>query len=159
MTCVFDVLDVFPGTVLESVQRHGLPVNSESLSVLNVSKSWDLEWEQCKGAAHAQVLLLVHLLRLTSILIILDREVVIQELSVKSTHDHDLIGSDLAHSCSLSRSNRGRHLCLLKVNFLPLLVVQVVNVELEALNGAGVLFVGILDSAEHVDEFMIEVAT
>lgn len=155
---VFDVLDIFPAVLLESVQSHCLPVYGQSLSLLDVSESRHLEWEQIECSAHAQVLLFVQLFWLASLLVVLERVEVVQKLAVEATNNHDFIWADLAHSCALSRSDQRGSLNLLNIDSLPLVFEWVVDVVVVALNRGRVLFVRILNAAEHIYEFMVEVA-
>lgn len=157
-TCILDMLHILPAVVLESVECHGLPIDSKRLSVLYITKCRDLERKQCEGSTHRQILLLVDFLWLASVGIILDSEVIVQELAVEAANDDDLVWADLAHASTLSGGDRHLHLSLGEVHFFPLTALEAVQVEGEALDGLGVLLVGVLDAAEHVDEAMVEMA-
>lgn len=159
MSSVLDVLHVFPAIVLHAIQSHRLPVHGQGLSIFDATKGWHLEGEQGECATHAQVLLLVHFLWLASLHVILDGEVVIQEFTIESTDNHNLIVSDLAHSSTLASGDLSRDLDLVQVNSLPVLVLQIIQIELETLYRGRVLFVRVLDTTEDVNEFVIEMST
>ena len=88
---MFNMLVIRPLGAIEVEKWHILPVDSISKSILDVTNSWDLEWEERRALDHwSLVFLFAHLNRVT-LVIDLDQVVVAQEFTVESTDYHNFV--------------------------------------------------------------------
>ena len=102
---MLNMLVIRPLGAIEVEKWHILPVDSISKSILDVTNSWDLEWEQRRALDHwSLVFLFAHLNRVT-LVIDLDQVVVAQEFTVESTDYHNFVWRQLGHAGTLSGSN------------------------------------------------------
>ena len=132
---------------------HVLPVNSNNLSFLNVSDCWHLEWEQLLIWRSFE---LRELVDITVGLITGDEVVVLAELAIESTYDHELTFGQLAHTSTLP--GRDHVVWVLGLDPFPF-VVEIGVGKLHSFKRSRVLFVGILDSTENIYKFIIEIRT
>lgn len=86
-----------------SEEVHVLPIDGVGLFGLNVTYGWYLEWEEGQALGESVVFILVDLLNVSALNFCVNQVEITEELTIKPTHDDDLILTQLAHARPLPR--------------------------------------------------------
>ena len=133
---------------------HMLPINCNDLSLVNISNSWDLEWEQWLLSWSFEFSKLVDV---SFYFITFDEKVVWAEFTIEASHDHNLIFGQLTHSSSLSSCDHAIKVTTwVNYNSFPF-IVKVCQWKLHPFKWGRVLFICILDTSKYVYELVVEI--
>lgn len=153
---MFDRHLIIPWVISKMMHLHMLPIDSDHFSLFDVADCWHLEWEELLIWWSFK---LVEFVDVAGVFIDIDEVVILAELSIESSNNHEFTSWELAHTCSLSGCDHVvRVLCSINWNSLPF-IIEICKWKLHSFKWRRVFLVCILNTTKNVDKFIVEVCT